>query len=91
MLTFLAFIHLSWQLDKKILKKVSKMCETHSLRNQLLRLSKSLYLATVHQKPIKIRQIQSKLIKLKLLDEIFGEMVQKINRAEAECSFSDLK
>ena len=59
------------------LKSVSKICETHSLRGQLLPLSKSLHLAAVHQKPIKIQQIQSKLIKLKLLDEIFDEIAKK--------------
>ena len=55
------------------------MCETHSLRDQLLSLSKSLYFAAVHRKQIKIQQIQSKFIKLKLLDEIFGEMFKKSN------------
>ena len=39
-------------------------------------LSKSLYLATGHRKSIKIQQIQSKLFKLKPLDEIFGEMAK---------------
>ena len=66
------------------------MCETHSLRGQLLPLSKSLHLAAVHRKPIKIQQIQSKLIKLKLLDEIFDEIAKKISLAEAECLFSEL-
>ena len=42
----------------------------------LFTLSKSLYLATGHQKSIKIQQIQSKLFKLKPLDEIFGEMAK---------------
>ena len=40
----------------------------------LFTLSKSLYLATSHRKSIKIQQIQSKLFKLKPLDEIFSEM-----------------
>ena len=42
----------------------------------LFTLSKSLYLATGHRKSIKIQQIQSKLFKLKPLDEIFGEMAK---------------
>ena len=42
----------------------------------LFTLSKSLYLATSHRKSIKIQQIQSKLFKLKPLDEIFGEMAK---------------
>ena len=42
----------------------------------LFTLSKSLYLATSHRKSIKIQQIQSKLFKLKPLDQIFGEMAK---------------
>ena len=56
------------------------MCETHSLRGQLLPLSKSLHLAAVHRKPIKIQQIQSKLIKLKLLDEYLMKLPKNQSR-----------
>ena len=42
----------------------------------LLTLSKSLYLAAGLEKSVKIQQIKSKLIKLNLLDEIFGEMAK---------------
>ena len=42
----------------------------------LFTLSKSFYLATSHRKSIKIQQIQSKLFKLKPLDQIFGEMAK---------------
>ena len=46
----------------------------------LFTLSKSLCLATVHRKSIKVQQIQSKLIKLKPRDEIFGEMANGQSR-----------
>ena len=57
----------------------------------LVTLSKSLYLVTGHRKSNKIQQIQSKSIKLELLDEIFGEMTKKINCTETGYVFSDLK
>ena len=53
------------------------MRETHFRMSLLLTLSKSLYLAAGLEKSVKIQQIKSKLIKLNLLDEIFGEMAKK--------------
>ena len=52
------------------------MREAHFRMSLLLTLSKSLYLAAGLEKSVKIQQIKSKLIKLNLLDEIFGEMAK---------------
>ena len=55
---------------RKNLKSVSKRWRLIFSMSLLLILSKFVYLATDHRKSIKIEQIQSKLLKLKLPDEI---------------------
>ena len=77
MLTFSAFIHPSCQLDEKTWKVFQNCARIIFRISLLLTLSKSLYLATGHEKLVKIQQIKSILSKLNLLDEIFGEMAKK--------------
>ena len=71
---FLPFTAAGW----RNLNSVSIICETQFQTSLLINLSKSWYLATGHQKLVKIQQIKSKLIKLKLPDEKFGKMAKKI-------------